>query len=260
MDAFAAFYRLEALRRDSERVFASVDALCLPTAPTAYTVAQVLADPIQLNSRLGTYTNFVNLLDLCGLALPASFTEAGVPFGMTLLAPGGQDAMLAAAGRAFHSATRLPLGALGVPQPPLSAVAPIAGANETALAVVGAHLSGLPLNGELCACGGRLLEATRTAPDYRLYALPGSPARPGLLRVPAGEGAAIDVEVWALPADAVGRFLDGVPRPLSIGTVTLADGRGVKGFLVEAEATRGAHDITGFGGWRAYLAAARLPA
>jgi len=261
MDAFAAFYRLEELRREADRVFAGIDALALPTAPTAYTVAQVLAEPIALNSRLGTYTNFVNLLDLCGLALPASFTEAGVPFGITLLAPGGQDAMLAGAGRAFHADTKLSLGALGVPQPTTAPVAaPALQAGEMALAVVGAHLSGLPLNGELRACGGRLLEATRTAPDYRLYALPGAPARPGLLRVAAGAGAAIEVEVWALPGAEVGRFIDGVPAPLSIGTVNLAGGNGVKGFLVEAEAVRGARDITEFGGWRAYLAAARLPA
>ncbi len=117
MDAFAAFYKLEALRRVAERTFATVDALALPTAPTAYTVAQVLADPIQLNSRLGTYTNFVNLLDLCGLALPAAFTAEGVPFGITLLAPGGNDASLTEIGRVFHGDTKLPLGALREPQP-----------------------------------------------------------------------------------------------------------------------------------------------
>ena len=260
MDTFAAFYRLEELRREAERVFAAIDALALPTAPTAYTVAQVLADPIELNSRLGTYTNFVNLLDLCGLALPASFTEAGVPFGITLLAPGGQDAMLAGAGRIFHADTKLPLGALGVPQPVTPAAAPALAAGEIALAVVGAHLSGLPLNGDLRACGGRLLEATSTAPDYRLYALDTAPAKPGLLRVAGGEGTPIQVEVWALPAAAFGRFIESVPSPMSIGTVTLGDGRAVKGFLVEAQATHGARDITEFGGWRAYLAAARLPA
>ncbi|WP_137046316.1 allophanate hydrolase [Pseudolabrys sp. FHR47] len=256
MDAFAAFYKLERLRRVSDYIFAhQIDALALPTAPTAYTVKQVLADPITLNSRLGTYTNFVNLLDLCGLAVPASLTSKGMPFGITLLAPGGEDARLAEIGRVFHADTQLPLGALKVPQPPLMPVANAAAADEIAVAVVGAHLSGLPLNGELTSLGARLLESTRTAPDYKLYALNGTvPPKPGLLRIDAGQGAAIEVEVWALPLEAFGAFMSGIAAPLSIGTVTLADGRGVKGFLVEAAAVSQARDITIFGGWRAYLA------
>jgi allophanate hydrolase len=256
MDAFAAFYKLERLRRVSDYIFAhQIDALALPTAPTIYTVEQVLADPIQLNSRLGTYTNFVNLLDLCGLALPASLTGRGLPFGVTLLGPGGGDARLAEIGRVFHADTQLPLGALKVPQPKLPALPAEAAEDEIAIAVVGAHLSGLPLNGELTSLGGRLLEATQTAPDYKLYALNGTaPAKPGLLRVGAGEGSSIGVEVWALPRAAFGVFIGGVVAPLSIGTVVLADGRGVKGFLVEAAGIGGARDITGFGGWRAYLA------
>jgi allophanate hydrolase len=256
IDAFAAFYKLERLRRVTGYIFANqVDALALPTAPTSYTVKQVLADPIQLNSRLGTYTNFVNLLDLCGLALPASFTESGIPFGITLLAPGGDDARLAEIGRVFHADTKLPMGALKLPQPPLQQAAHMPASGEIAVAVVGAHLSGLPLNGELSSLGGRLLEATQTAPDYRLYALNGTvPPKPGLLRVGSGQGAAIEVEVWALPLDAFGRFVDGIPSPLSIGTISLADGRGVKGFLLEAAAIDGARDISSFGGWRAFLA------
>jgi len=256
MDAFAAFYKLERLRRVSDYIFAhQVDALALPTAPTHYSVAQVLADPITLNSRLGTYTNFVNLLDLCGLALPASLTGKGLPFGITLLAPGGQDARLASIGRVFHADTQLPLGAIKAPQPKSQPLAAEVAADEIAIAVVGAHLSGLPLNGELTSLGGRLLEATQTAPDYRLYALNGSaPAKPGLLRVEAGKGAAIELEVWALPSAAFGQFIGGVAAPLSIGTVILADGRGVKGFLAEAAGISGARDITAFGGWRMYLA------
>jgi allophanate hydrolase len=261
MDAFSAFYRLEELRRQAEGVFAAVDALALPTAPTAYTVDQVLADPIGLNSRLGTYTNFVNLLDLCGLALPAGFTEAGVPFGITLLAPGGCDARLAAVGRVFHADTQLPLGALKVAQAPLAPkAASVLTTGEVAIAVVGAHLSGLELNGELRELGGRLIETTCTAPDYRLYALATTPPKPGLLRVAAGEGAAIEVEVWALPMSAFGRFVDAVPAPMSIGTVELDGGRRAKGFLVEAVATESARDISHFAGWRAYLAATRIPA
>ncbi|MDO8875830.1 MAG: allophanate hydrolase [Pseudolabrys sp.] len=258
IDAFAAFYKLERLRRVSDYIFAhQVDVLALPTAPTSYTVKQVLADPIQLNSRLGTYTNFVNLLDHCGLALPAFMTEGHVPGGITLLAPGGQDARLAEIGRVFHADTRLPLGALKVPMPPMPPMPPVAADGEIALAVVGAHLSGLPLNGELRALGGRLLEAARTAPDYRLYALNGTvPPKPGLLRVHGGKGTSVEVEVWALPKTAFGAFIDGVAAPLSIGTVTLADGRGVKGFLMEAAAVSDARDISSFGGWRAYLAQA----
>jgi len=261
MEAFAAFYKLERLRRVSDYIFAQqIDALALPTAPTTYTVKQVLGDPIQLNSRLGTYTNFVNLLDLCGLALPASLTDKGLPFGITLLAPGGQDARLADIGRVFHADTQLSLGALKEPQPPLKPLPNAAADDEIAIAVVGAHLSGLPLNGELKSLGARMIEATRTSPDYKLYALNGTvPPKPGLLRIEPGKGAAIEVEVWALPLQAFGKFMEGIAAPLSIGTVTLADGRGVKGFLMEAAALSGAHDITQFGGWRAYLAKASHP-
>jgi allophanate hydrolase len=261
VDAFAAFYRLEGLRRMRDHVFAGIDALLLPTVPTVYTIAQVLADPIQLNSRLGTYTNFVNLLDLCGLALPAVLHADGTPFGITLLAPAGHDAMLASIGRVFHAATGLPLGALGLAQPPLAelSVAPVAG--EFSIAVVGAHLAGMPLNGELKALGARLLEATITAADYRLYALAGTqPAKPGLLRVKEGAGASIEIEIWALPVEHFGRFVAAVPAPLSIGTIRLADGRTVQGFLVEAEALSGARDISSFGGWRAFLAEQNVPA
>ena len=254
-DAFAAFYRLEELRGASRRLLADVDALMLPTAPTTYTVEQVRANPIELNSRLGTYTNFVNLLDLCGLALPASRQPDGTPFGITLLAPGGHDAQLASLGRSFHADTKLPLGALGHPQPPLAPLCKEAGSGEVAIAVVGAHLSGMPLNSELTSRGGRLLRVTTTAPDYRLYALKGTvPPKPGLLRV-ATEGSAVAVEVWALSTEAFGAFVEGVPTPMSIGTLRLADGTSVKGFLVETLAVDGATDITKFGGWRAYLAA-----
>ncbi len=255
IDAFNAFYKLAAVRKIADRLFQSIDALVLPTAPTAYTVQQVLDEPILLNSRLGTYTNFVNLLDLCGLALPASMTSKGLPFGITLLAPGGADARLAEIGRVFHADTKLPLGALKAPQPDLTPLAPSATEDEIAVAVVGAHLSGLPLNGELRALGGRLLETTKTASDYKLYALNGTtPPKPGLLRVEAGKGEAVEVEVWALPSQAFGAFIDGVGSPLSIGTVTLANGSSVKGFLMEAVAASGARDITSFGGWRKFLA------
>jgi allophanate hydrolase len=261
IDTFAALYKLEALRRVADHTFRQVDVLALPTAPTAYSVEQVLADPIQLNSRLGTYTNFVNLLDLCGLALPAAIADNGIPFGITLLAPGGADARLAEIGRVFHADTRLPLGALDAPQPPMPPLAAQPRSGDIAVAVVGAHLSGLPLNGELRALDARLLECTATAAEFRLYALADTwPLKPGLLRVADGQGAAVEVELWALSAENFGRFVAAIPPPLTIGTIKLGDGRSVKGFLVEAAATAGARDISSFGGWRAYLAAEKMPA
>ncbi len=265
-EAFAAFYQLEQLRGVRDHTFRAIDAMLLPTAPTIYTVEQVLADPIGLNSRLGTYTNFVNLLDMCGLAVPASMRPDGIPFGVTLLAPAGEEAALAAIGREFHHAGGLPLGALNKPQPPLAPTPAAPAEAEVAIAVVGAHLSGMPLNSELRAAGGRLLERTATAPHYRLYALSGTkPAKPGLLRVKNGAGASIEVEVWALSESAFGRFVAAVPPPLSIGTLELKDERGVKGFLVEAEAIAGARDISSFGGLRAFTASgspaeSRMPA
>jgi allophanate hydrolase len=254
-ETFSALYRLQGLRKIAERTFAHMDALVLPTAPTVYSTARVLANPIELNSRLGTYTNFVNLLDLCGLALPAAMRPDGVPFGITLLAPAGRDAWLASIGRVFHADTKLTIGANGVAQPPLAPL-PMSSGDEIPIAVVGAHLSGMTLNGELKALNGRLIEATKTAPDYKLYALDTTPPKPGMLRVEAGRGSAIELEIWSLSASAFGKFVNAIPAPLSIGTIRLADGRGVKGFIVEPEALGEARDITSFGGWRAYMAEA----
>jgi allophanate hydrolase len=213
----------------------------------------VLANPIELNSRLGTYTNFVNLLDLCGLALPAAIRDDDIPFGITLLAPAGRDALLASIGRIFHADTGLKMGAKGTSQPVLAPL-PVATSGDIAIAVVGAHLSGMALNGELRSLGGRLIEAAVTAPDYKLYALPTTPPKPGMLRVERGTGTAIELEVWTLSAAAFGEFVAAIPPPLSIGTIVLADGRGVKGFIVEAAGVEGARDISSFGGWRAYTA------
>ena len=254
-ETFSALYRLQGLRKIAARAFANIDAIVLPTAPTVYTTKQVLANPIELNSRLGTYTNFVNLLDLCGLALPASMRPDDIPFGITLLAPAGRDALLASIGRVFHADTGLTVGARGVPQPPLAPLSASSG-GDLMIAVVGAHMSGMALNGELRTLGGRLIEQAVTAPDYKLYALPTTPPKPGMLRVDAGQGSAIALEVWSLAASAFGRFVAAIPPPLSIGTIRLADGRNVKGFLVEAAGVEDARDITGFGGWRAYMAEA----
>jgi allophanate hydrolase len=255
-ETFSALYRLQGVRKIAERILSNFDAMVLPTAPTVYTTAQVLADPVLLNSRLGTYTNFVNLLDLCGLALPASFRPDGLPFGITLLAPAGRDALLASIGRVFHADTGLDVGANAIAQPPLAALPARAGGDDIAIAVVGAHLSGMALNGELKALSGRLVETAITAPDYKLYALDTMPPKPGMLRVEASTGTGIELEIWALSASAFGKFVAAIPPPLSIGTIRLADGRNVKGFLVEPAALDGARDISAFGGWRAFMAEA----
>ena len=255
-ETFSALYRLQGMRKIAERILSNFDAMVLPTAPTVYTTAQVLADPLLLNSRLGTYTNFVNLLDLCGLALPASFRADGLPFGITLLAPAGHDALLASIGRVFHAETGLAMGATNIAQPPLAPLPAAVARDDIAIAVVGAHLSGMALNGELKALSGRLVETTMTAPDYRLYALDTTPPKPGLLRVEADAGTAIELEIWALSPAAFGEFVAAIPPPLSIGTIRLADGRNVKGFIVEPAALDGARDISAFGGWRAYMAEA----
>jgi allophanate hydrolase len=255
-DTFAAFYKLQAMRRVSENAFRQFDAMLLPTAPSAYTVEEVLKNPIELNSRNGTYTNFVNFLDLSALAIPASMRADGIPFGITLVGKGGDDALLASIGRAFHADTGLAAGALKVPLPKLGHSAVLPKDGEIAVAVVGAHLSGMALNGELRALGARLLESAVTAPDYQLFALNGTvPPKPGLLRIGDGKGYPIAVETWALSAEAFGKFVAAIPSPLSIGTLKLASGASVKGFLVEPAALEGAQDISQYGGWRAYMTA-----
>ncbi len=253
-DAFAAQYRLHALRQALRPVWDTIDVLVTPTIGTAYTRAAMRADPVSLNTNLGYYTNHMNLLDLCAVAVPCGFLPSGLPFGVTLQAPAGNDRALLALADRLHRALNETLGATGVPlanTPPLADVSP----NEALLpiAVCGGHMQGLPLNAELTRLGGRLRERTRTAPAYRLYALAGfSPPRPGLVRDVAGAG--IELEVWTLPLAAIGPFLAGVPAPLAIGSVQLADGSWVKGFLCEGHATADARDITALGGWRAWLA------
>jgi hypothetical protein len=211
----------------------------------------VEADPIRLNANLGHYTNFMNLLDLAAVAVPAGMTEAGLPFGITLFAPAFADASLLALAERFHHGQSLSLGATRHPLP-ASAREEYAPAGTLALAVCGAHLSGLALNHQLTERGAFLLERTRTAPFYHLYALAGGPPqRPGLVR--AANGAAIELEVWAVPLAQVGSFLAGIPAPLGLGKVELEDGRWVTGFICEGQGVEGATDITASGGWRAWL-------
>jgi allophanate hydrolase len=254
-DAFNGLYALQALRARLAPVIASVDLICVPTAPSHYSLAAVAAEPVAANSRLGTYTNFVNLLDMCGIAVPCGPLPKRPSMSVTLLAPAGQDARVAALGRDLHAASHLSLGATGWPLPP-RATTPARDDTAIEIAVVGAHLSGMPLNRELTGIGATFRRAARTVSGYRLYALAGQqPPKPGLVRDAAGTGA-IEVEVWGLPPDAFGRFVAAIPAPLCVGTVRLADGTAPKGFLVEAAGLAGATDITATGGWRRYMAGA----
>ncbi|WP_241147954.1 allophanate hydrolase [Minwuia thermotolerans] len=251
-DLFRAEYRLAELRRAAGDILAGLDLMLLPTAGTIYRIAEVEADPIRLNSNLGRYTNFMNLLDLAGVAVPAGFRPDGMPFGVTLAAPAFHDRRLLALAGALHEETS-PL--IGAARSPLAAAPPKHGSETDVLeiAVCGAHMSGLSLNGELRDLGGTLVRPARTAGNYRFYALAGpEPARPGLVRVPQG-GGAVEVEIWRLPACAVGALLAAIPAPLGLGSIALADGGTVKGFLCEAAATGDARDITAFGSWRRYL-------
>jgi allophanate hydrolase len=252
-DVFDGLHRLAALRQATQEAWRRIDLLLLPTAGTIYRIAEIETDPIELNYTLGRYTNFCNLLDLSALAVPAGFRGDGLPFGVTLFAPAFHDPLLAAAGAMLHAAAGLPLGATGHPYPAGSSPITAPAFPYLPIAVVGAHLSGQPLNSELTALGARLRRATRTAAEYRLYALPDG-KRPGLVRRP-GAGAAIEVEVWDMPSAAVGAFVAGIASPLGIGSVRLEDGGEVAGFLCEAHAVDTAHDITDYGGWRAWLAA-----
>lgn len=265
---FQALYRLRELAVHTRATWEAIDVLMVPTAPTHPTLDSVAADPVGRNSQLGTYTNFVNLLGLAALALPAGFTPAGMPFGITLIAPGGSDAALLDLGVQWQRTLQrqgavTQLGCTRTQPGPTEWAWPLptlpAGEPVMALAVVGAHLRGMPLHGQLTERRARLIEATRTAPRYRLHALPGTvPPKPGLARVPddAGPdtGHAIDVEVYAVPLSAVGSFLALIPPPLGLGSVELADGRWVKGFICEPCGLNGAEDISHFGGWRAYMA------
>ncbi|MBX3023725.1 allophanate hydrolase [bacterium] len=253
-DAFRGLHRRAALAARAAAVWEAVDVLLLPTAPTQPRVDAVLADPIRRNAPLGRYTNFVNLLDYCAVAVPAGFRPDGLPFGVTLIAPAFADDDLAAIADQLHRALEPTWGLARAPLPEGLPAACRGGGVR--LAVVGAHLTGLPLNHQLVERGAALVARTRTAGGYRLYALPGSaPPKPGLVRDAAASGPGIEVEVWELSIPAFGAFVAEVPPPLAIGTVVLADGDRVKGFVCEPAAVVGAEEITRFGGWRAYLAA-----
>lgn len=226
-----------------EPALAGLDILAVPSIPTMYTVEQVLADPVRLNSNLGTYTNFVNLLDMAAFSVPAGIREDGMPSSLTLIGKAGTDAMLAGVAHLIETGERPATDA--------------ASRSGVLLAVVGAHLSGMPLNHELTGRGAAFVRTAETSPDYRLYALAGTiPPKPGLIRVAEGAGDHIALEIWSMTTEAYGSFVAAIPSPLGIGTLRLADGGSVQGFLAEAEALKGARDITSYKGWRAFIASA----
>ena len=240
VDAFNAEYKLRELRRATEAEWARIDVLVLPTTGTIYTHEAVAADPVRLNTNLGYYTNFVNLLDLAAVAIPAGFRPNGLPFGISIVGPAFTDrGLLALASRYLGE--------------PVRASAP----GCIAVAVLGAHLSGQPLNWQLTDRGARLLKTCRTAPEYRFYALDGAIPKPGLIRDNAFAGPGIEVEVWAVPEDQFGSFVAAVPPPLGIGNAVLDSGETVKCFICEPYAVANAIEITEFGGWRKYLESRR---
>ena len=255
LDAYKAHAQLAGLRRQCQALFSQLDVLVVPTSSIFPTVAQVQADPLGVNSELGRYTNFVNLLDLCALAVPAGFRDDALPFGITLIARAGQDALLASIGQALHASLNQRIGAL--PEPwtgtlPASPTRPAPG--RTWLAVVGAHLSGQPLNRELTDLNARFVRAAHTAARYLLYALDTTPEKPGLVHATdPGDGERIELEVWELDIAAFGAFVARIPSPLGIGTIELEDETRVQGFVCEHALVQGARDITAYGGWRAYL-------
>ena len=246
VDAFRAEYRRMELARQIEQLFTAFDALLVPSAPRFPTLADVAAEPVGVNSQLGTYTNFVNLADLSAIALPARLRRDGLPFGVTLVAPAFSEPALLDFASQWQSFLKLPTA------PTLLGIRP---EKRVTVAVVGAHLSGMPLNHQLTSRHATLLEQTRTAGKYRLYALANTtPPKPGLVRIAgADQGHAIIVELWQMELEAFGSFVAEILRPLGIGTLELADGRLVKGFICESEALADARDISAFGGWRAYI-------
>ncbi|MCJ7997697.1 allophanate hydrolase [Rhizobium cremeum] len=252
IDTFAAIHRIAELKRDTRAVWDDIAVLMVPTTPTIYTKEEIAENPIELNSRLGIYTNFVNLMGLCGIAVPNGFRKDGLPLGVTFLAPGFEEARAAGIAAAFHRATGLKLAKFDNPYPDATEQPLPEGYRE--IAVVGAHLTGMPLNYELVERGGFFRRSTTTSGEYRLYALTGTvPAKPGLIR--AEGGAPVAVEIWALPVAGFGDFIGRIPAPLGVGKLTLADGSEVTGFLCESAAVAGQPDITAYGGWRAYRAA-----
>ena len=255
VDTFEATYRLQALRQRAAAELKDIDVLAVPTSPTIYTLEQIAAEPVKFNSNLGLYTNFVNLLDLAAIAVPVGMRKDSLPSGITLIAPAFSEALLCQFGDKLHRLSGVKLGAttFALPPPP-NRINAIIDNSQVTVAVVGAHLSGMPLNHQLTERGARLIGTARTAARYRLYLLPGStPPKPGLVQCADGSGHAIELELWSVPLERYGAFVAEIPAPLGIGTLTLEDGRSVQGFVCEAHAAAQARDISGFGGWRSFM-------
>ncbi len=251
VDTFRAQYRLQALKAECDRILAELDCVLTPAYPRPVTLAELQAEPVARNSDLGHYTNFMNMLDYAAVAVPAGFMGNGLPWGVTLFGRALTDQYLLSLADALQLQHDLPLA--GERHLDLGAPSHLARHDKARLVVCGAHLDGLPLNWQLKQRGGRLVEATHSSPDYQLYALAGGPPfRPGMVRVAEG-GVAIAVEVWELPSSELGSFLIGIPAPLGLGKVQLADGSWESGFICEAYGLEGATPISHFGGWRAYL-------
>lgn len=250
-DAFAAQYRLQALKRSADTMMGQVDVMITPTTPGIYTLAELEAEPISRNSRLGIYTNFMNLLDYSAVAVPGGYLANGLPLGCTLFADAFQDEALLSLAARLHPQAVDQVGALTdlLDSPEFEATE-----GTIDVLVCGAHLSGLPLNHQLTERKGVLVQTTETSSAYRMYLLDGGPPfRPGLIR-DTEAGSPLPVEIWRLPADQFGSFVAGIPAPLGIGKVELADGRWVSGFICEPVGLEGAKEITSLGGWRGYLA------
>lgn len=258
VEVFQGLARRQALREACLKIFERAEVLVVPTMPALPTLAAVQADSAGWSRRLGHYTNFANLLGMAALAVPAGFTPRGRPGGVTLLAPGGSDRRLAELGLLWQRHLDLPLGAtrhrLPAPEgktPSRGAIPPVP-AGQVRVAVAGAHLQGQPLHPALLKTGARYVRTCRTAAGYRFVALMDlEPPRPGLLRE-EGRPGVIEVELYDLPMEGFGMLVASVAPPLAIGTVELADGETVKGFLCESWAAARARDITAFGGWLAF--------
>ena len=259
-DAFSASYRLQSLKRESEKIWDVVDYLVTPTTNTIYKIKEVEEDPIQLNSNLGKYTNFMNLLDLSAITVPAGFYQEQLPnfpFGITFIAQHFSDHELIELATPFHQSSGFNMGATEYAVPPHEVKRGDTKPSTVSLAVCGAHLTGLPLNHQLTQRNARFIKSCKTAPRYRFYALPGGPPfRPGLIR--SDHGAAIEIEIWEIPLEHFGSFVANIPEPLGIGKLELEDETWVSGFICEDYAVKDAEDITSFGNWREYLASKKL--
>ncbi|MEM1191182.1 MAG: allophanate hydrolase [Pseudomonadota bacterium] len=253
VDAFKAEYELQEYRAAADKMFERIDFLLSPTAPRSYLIDELLLNPVELNSNMGYYTNYMNLLDLCGLALPAGFMSNGIPFGVTLVAPRCRETALLNHAVDWEQQQGLPMGASDSVYKTESTSAAVPVGRQIQVAVCGAHLKGMPLNWQLAERGAELVSETETSENYRFYALKGGPVkRPGLVR-DERTGCRIKVEVWSLPAEEFGSFVAAIPYPLGIGKLELDSGEWVSGFICEGLGIEGAEDISNLGSWRTYI-------